>query len=87
MDRYTVHQGQQLGPILAGLRRARGMSQGDLARALGVGQQAISQLERFPEKASLARLMRVLSALQVSLVLESTASAAAEPTVGTDEDW
>lgn len=80
---HPVKHPQQLAPLLRALRRQAGLSQADLAARLGVSHQAISQLEKQPERITVERLMRVLSALKVDLVLHPR-GVAATPTAG---DW
>lgn len=69
MTDFPVRTPEQLIPIFAAFRKRSGLSQADLARRIGVGQQTISQLERNPDKASVERLMRALAELDVELVL------------------
>lgn len=59
----------QMGVILRALRKTRGLTQQALAQQLGVTRQAVSLLEQRPEAATLERLMRVLSLLEVDVVL------------------
>lgn len=66
---HPVKHPQQLAPLIRAMRRQAGLSQAALASRLGVSHQAISQLERQPERVTVERLMRVLSALKIDLVL------------------
>lgn len=79
MIQYALRQPGQLAPILKALRRKSGMSQADLATRLGVTHQAISQLERNPERATLERLMRVFDALRLELLLRPRVGGSAAP--------
>jgi HTH-type transcriptional regulator/antitoxin HipB len=72
---FVVHTPDQLGPLMASFRRARRMSQAELARKLGTTQQAISKLELDPTVVSVERLMKTLAALGVEFVLRDTRSA------------
>lgn len=73
---HPVRHPQQLAPLLRALRRQAGLSQADLAARLGVSHQAVSQLEKQPERATVERLLRVLAALKVDLVLRPRDTAA-----------
>ncbi|MDO8262766.1 MAG: helix-turn-helix transcriptional regulator [Gallionella sp.] len=69
MNDFPVRTDTQVSMLMKSFRKARGMTQADLARALGVTQQTASDLERNASKASVSRLMRMLSAVGVELVL------------------
>jgi HTH-type transcriptional regulator / antitoxin HipB len=71
---YIIRTPEQLCPIFTGFRKSRALSQSQLAQQLGVSQQTISQLERNPSKATLARLLKALSAMDVELVLRQRPS-------------
>jgi HTH-type transcriptional regulator/antitoxin HipB len=80
MKNYPVRTDQQLSLLIKSLRKARGLTQADLAQAQGVTQQAASALERNPSTASVGRLLRTLSAMGVELVLrEKEAESEAGP--------
>lgn len=82
-DHALLHP-QQLAPLLRALRRASGLSQAELAARLGVSHQAISQLEKNPERATLERLLKVLAVLRVDLLLRSRDGSTTAPGQG---DW
>jgi len=69
MADYPVRTDQQLIQLIKSFRKARGLTQADLALAQGVTQQAASAFERNPSAASVGRLLRTLSAMGVELVL------------------
>jgi transcriptional regulator with XRE-family HTH domain len=50
------------------LREARGLSQKQMADKLGITQQAYSNLEKKPERATLERLRQIAQILQVELI-------------------
>lgn len=66
---YPVKILSQLRPILKGFRKARHLTQADLAKKLGITQQSYAQLEANPASASIERLFKVLQLLEVDLVL------------------
>jgi HTH-type transcriptional regulator/antitoxin HipB len=61
------------------LRRAKGLSQAQLGRILGVGQTRIARIEADPASVSVDQLLRLLAALGVRLVLSPIGDAPAPP--------
>ncbi len=57
----------QLGPLLMQLRRSHGLSQAALGSKLGLSQERISRIERYPEKMTVDQLITVLMALDAAL--------------------
>ena len=57
----------QLAPLLQHLRKNQGLSQTELGHKLGLSQERISRIERFPEKVTLDQLLTVLMALDAEL--------------------
>ncbi|MBI5486495.1 MAG: helix-turn-helix transcriptional regulator [Deltaproteobacteria bacterium] len=57
----------RLGRRIAELRRQRGLSQGDLAEALGTATESISRIERAAAVPSLGLLARIASVLGVEV--------------------
>jgi HTH-type transcriptional regulator/antitoxin HipB len=63
----SIRTGGQLGPALRALRLARGWSQGELGRRVGLSQERISTIERHPERITVGQLLTVLMALEGEL--------------------
>ena len=78
---YSVKTPEQLEQVLRALRKDKGLTQAQTGRRAGLRQGAVSTLESAPGKASVERLFRVLSALEVELVLRDL-NAAATPAKG-----
>jgi y4mF family transcriptional regulator len=57
----------EIGRIVAAARRHRRLTQTQLARALGVTQNWISEIERGKDSAQIGRILRALSFLGVRL--------------------
>ncbi len=57
----------ELGLLIRRARRARGMTQADLARAAGVGRQWIVAIEAGKPRAELGKAFQTLAALGLSL--------------------
>ncbi len=71
MINHVIQHPQQLASLLKAIRLQKGLSQAQVAARLGISHQAVSALEKQPEKATLERLMRLLGVLQVDVVLRS----------------
>lgn len=79
---YAIHLPTQLREHLRALRKARGLTQAALGQLLGVGQARVAEIEHNPGVVSIDQLMRVLSALQTSLVLRDEAVPAERSPLG-----
>lgn len=66
---YPIRILSQLSPVLQGFRKARGLTQAELAARLGVSQQSYARLEANPGRASMTRVLAALQALEVDLAL------------------
>jgi HTH-type transcriptional regulator/antitoxin HipB len=69
MADFPIKTTEQLGAILRGFRRERKLTQKAVGARTGLAQNAISQLETNPGPASFAKVLRVLSALDVDIVI------------------
>lgn len=58
-----------LGERIKELREKRGLSQGDLAKATGLSQSTISQVEREEKDPSLSTLQKISDALSVHIAM------------------
>ena len=69
---YPVKTAQQLGQVLQGCRKHRGLTQADAGAKVGFKQNAVSNIEADPSKTSVERLLLLLSALGVELVVRDS---------------
>lgn len=76
---YLIAISDQLAPHLRSLRKARGLSQAQLALQLGVTQSRIATIERNPSAVGTGQLMDLLKVLGVDLVLRDAQSPAPGP--------
>jgi HTH-type transcriptional regulator/antitoxin HipB len=93
----TIRTTGQLGHILRRLRKARGLSQVELGRKIGLSQERISVIENHPERISIDQLLTVLMALETELRIEprnplsapapATGSRTGNPATKPDESW
>lgn len=72
---YPIALPDQLPAQLRSLRKARGLSQAELAQKLGVSQSRVAAIEHNPAAVSVGQLLRILGELEVELVLRDTAPA------------
>jgi len=70
LGEQVIRAPSQLGVLLRGARRKRGMSQQELAlRAGGTSQNRLSELELQPGRFTVERLLLILAALDLELVV------------------
>jgi HTH-type transcriptional regulator/antitoxin HipB len=75
MTDYPARTPEALGAILRGCRREKRLTQEVVGKNAGLLQAAVSQIESRPGSSSLGRIYRVLSALDLELVVRSRRSA------------
>jgi HTH-type transcriptional regulator / antitoxin HipB len=78
----TIRTKGQLGPVLKRSRKAKGWSQFDLGKRIGLSQERISVIENHPERITVDQLLTVLMALEAELQIEhrtTPATTASEP--------
>lgn len=68
---YAVHTPRQLGQVLKGERSMQRLSQAEIATRVGLLPKTVSKLERDPDTATLESLFKLLSSLQLELVVRS----------------
>lgn len=66
---YHVHTARQLGVALRSRRKLLELTQGDAGGAVGLLAKTVSGLETDPERVSIRSLLRLLSALELEIVL------------------
>ncbi len=67
--KYLVSTTSQLSHALRSARKARGLSQDGASKLVGLLPKTISALENHPGPATIDSLMKLLSALELELVL------------------
>ena len=71
--RQLVTNPVQLGEVLRGRRKARGLSQGDVAAKLNISQSRLSTLESDPAGITLDRLLALAGLLGLEIVVQDKA--------------
>jgi HTH-type transcriptional regulator/antitoxin HipB len=79
---YPIPDAKATGTILRALREARGLTQDDLGRMLGVSKARISTIERDPAGVRFAQILSIIALLGGRLVLEERALQVGEPPGG-----
>ena len=67
---FPIQTPQQLADVLRARRKHLGLTQADAGTAVGLRPKTISVLESGPERSSVRTLFRILSALELELVLQ-----------------
>lgn len=75
---YTIHTAQQLAQALRGQRIAKGLTQKTVGAPVGLLPKTVSKLEAEPARSSVDSLFKLLSALDLELVLRSKSSSPSE---------
>ena len=81
---YTVHTPQQLAQALRSQRNSKQLTQKVAGTPVGLLPKTVSALESSPERSSVDSLFKLLSALEMELVLRPKSS---EPYQPTSSEW
>ncbi len=76
---FTVLTTRQLAQVLRGRRKSLALTQKIAGAAVGLRPKTISALESVPERSSIQSLFRLLSALELELVLRPKTSDIDQP--------
>jgi len=68
---YSAHTPRQLGQVLKGQRRSQHLTQKEAAQVVGLLPKTISRLELGTETATIESLFKLLSALELEMVVRS----------------
>ena len=71
---YTLQIPSQLSSHLRALRKAKGLSQRELGKRLGLSQTRVARIEGAPLSISVDQLLRVFTALGVRVTLDPSPS-------------
>jgi HTH-type transcriptional regulator/antitoxin HipB len=81
---YTVHTTRQLAQALRSQRSSKRLTQKVAGAPVGLLPKTVSALESSPQRSSVESLFKLLSALELELVLRSKSS---EPGKPTSSEW
>ena len=74
MREYAINNSQQLGKVLCGFRKEQRLSQQSAGTKVGLAQNAVSQIEADPGRTGLARVLKLMAALNLEIVLRRKAA-------------
>ena len=69
MTDYPIKTPQQLGAVVQGYRKHRGLTQKDVGAKVGLAQSVVSLFEASPHRVGLVRVFKLLAALDLELVV------------------
>ena len=69
MNDYSIKTPNQLGSVLQGYRKERGLTQKEVGAKVGMTQKAVSKIELAPSQTGLSLIFKVLAALDLEIVL------------------
>ena len=78
MSDFSIKTPQQLGSVLKGFRRDKGLTQETVGAKVGLAQKAVSKLELDPGTAGLNQVFKLLAALDLELVIRPRGSIKSE---------
>lgn len=86
---YIITTPSQLSHALRSTRKAQGLSQADASKLVGLLPKTISALENRPASATVDSFLKLLSALDLELILQpkQTGSSLTKPPVSAREEW
>lgn len=87
MSPLVLQTPAQLAQHLKSLRKARELTQMQVARRLGVKQARYAFIENHPETVSTQQLLDLLAVLEVEVLLRPKQKATAGSKAGPEEDW
>ena len=65
----NVRTSGQMGPVLKQLRKAKGWSQLELGKRIGLSQERISAIENHPERVTLDQLLTLMMTLDAEILI------------------
>ncbi|MCU0626251.1 MAG: helix-turn-helix transcriptional regulator [Gemmatimonadaceae bacterium] len=81
---YPLIDAGSAGPVLRALRKARGMTQAELGRRLGVSKGRVSAIERDPSGVALAQILAIVAELGARVMLDDRRLVRESPA---DAEW
>lgn len=77
----------QMGPVLKRLRKAKGWSQLEFGRRIGLSQERISAIENHPERVTLDQMLTLLMALDAEIQISPRSNSSKGDSKSTKDNW
>ena len=84
---YPLSTPTQARAVLRGLRKARGLTQAEAGRLLGVSQKRIARIEADPGRIAFDQLVQLIALLGGRIVVEEIVSAPTAPPSARTDQW
>lgn len=86
---YIIATPSQLTHVLRSTRKAQGLTQADAGKLVGLLPKTISALENRPASATVESFLKLLSALDLELILKpkQSDSSLTKPSASAREEW
>ena len=87
---YAINTPAQTRAVLRGLRKARGLTQAEVGRLLGVSQKRIARIEAAPNRTALEQVVKLIALLGGRIVVEEAPSPQPSPASASSSssvDW
>ena len=86
---YAINTPEQTRAVLRGLRKARGLTQAEVGRLLGVSQKRIARIEAAPNRTALEQVVKLIALLGGRIVVEEAPSPQPSPASASSSsvDW
>ena len=85
--KYFISTAEQLSHTLRDVRKTRGLSQSAVGKLVGLLPKTISSLENRPESATIESFLKLLSALDLELVLSPKKKSVDSSSSIKTEEW
>jgi HTH-type transcriptional regulator/antitoxin HipB len=85
---HLIATPDQLSHVMRSVRKARKLSQLEVGKTVGLLQKSVSALENHPESATIESLFKLLSALELELIVSPKDSGSGKGPGGNDSgEW
>lgn len=84
---YPIDTHARARAVLRALRQARGLSQSEVGRLLGVNQKRVARIEASPDRTSLDQIAKLVALLGGRVVIEAAGQATSKKPAPVRAGW